>query len=102
MSIQLDYHISIGVQNPSAMETRVAGVPIFQGELDLLQMSVVSDTTTTESGSPVTIKRSVVVTGGDALFPTNTDKIAALRGFYTGSLALGVPAMVTADEPIVV
>jgi hypothetical protein len=99
--VTLVYHVPIGVQRSSAALTKVQAVNLQNGELSMLQMAVVSDVSAINAGPPITITRTLVLSGGDALFTTAAAKKDATRGLYTSQLGVNLGAFVTADEPVV-
>lgn len=101
-TVTLEYAISAGVHPLASLVTKVAGVPLFRGELDLIGMTVSSDDTVI-NGSEV--KRTIVLETtdeGDENFPTAEALTYATKGLYGQSLALCVPAQVTEEAPVVV
>lgn len=79
----------------------VNGADIFQGELTFLSMSVNSDGTVAAGGDAI---RTIVLdtdAESDAMFPTDAEKIAATKALYTSTLALKVPGVVSAEDPVV-
>lgn len=98
--ITLVYDIASGLQNPTSLAAIVAAIPISQ-ELAFLHMSVFSDATVALTQS---VRRTVVLetnADSDAMFPTDSEKIAATRNLLSGVLGLPTPARVTTSAPVV-
>lgn len=100
-TVTLEYSVSAGNHPLSSLLTKVQGVQLSRGELDLIGMTTQSDVSAI-SGSEVV--RTVVLEttdAGDEDFPTEAALTYATKNFYTQSLALGVPAQVLASAPVV-
>lgn len=92
--IVLTYTIETGMQDPDVVAPRVAAIALNRGELDLIGASVVGDTTSVSADA---VTRSIALAftaAGEALFPTNAQKIAVTRGLWRGVLNLRVPGQV--------
>lgn len=103
-TVTLVYRVSAGLQNPVAFATLVGDVPLFDGELDLLGLDVVSDDTIAIPADRVAVRTIVLETNeqGDSLWRTEEQLKLATRQLYTTELQLRIPGTSTADEPIVV
>jgi hypothetical protein len=100
-TVTLSYQISAGVHPLVSLQTKVAGVPLLRGELDLIGMFLSSDDTTIDGSE---INRTVVLettAEGDTNFPDETALSFATKLLYRQTLALGVPATVVAADPVV-
>jgi hypothetical protein len=108
-TVTLDYFIRFGLAKASSLLSRVEAIVLNTGELDLLGMSIVSDTTVVvstapECAEPAFLQRTVVLetnAQGDALFPDADALQDATRQLWRSRLNLLVPGVVTADEPVV-
>lgn len=100
-TVTLNYAIAAGVHPLPSLVTKVQGVNLFRGELDMLGMTVSSDDTAI-SGSEV-VRTIVLATTpeGDVNFPSIEALTYATKKLYAQSLALGVPATVVAADPVV-
>lgn len=99
-TITLVYRIDVGNQSPAALFATVRDVDV-DPNLEMLSMTKTSDLTIV---APPGLVRTIELTTNptsDAMFPTDENKIAATRGMCTNVLAAQVPAIVTADEPVV-
>ena len=108
-TVTLTYMIRVGLARASALLARVSAIVLNTGELSLLGMDVVSDTTVVVATAPDCaeapfLQRTVVLetnAQGDSLF-LNADAIAdATRLLWRARLNLLVPGVVTATEPVV-
>lgn len=100
-TVTLDYSIAAGNHPLPSLVTKVAGVNLFRGELNMIGMVVQSDDTVIDGSE---VKRTIVLettAEGDANFPTEAALKYATRSLYRQSLALLVPATVTEAEPVV-
>lgn len=100
-TVTLEYSISAGVHPLPSLVTKVAGVQLFRGELDLIGMFVQSDDTAIDGSE---VKRTIVLettAAGDENFPTEASLAYATKKLYAQSLALCTPAKVLASEPVV-
>lgn len=100
-TVTLDYSIAAGIHPLPSLVTKVAGVNLFRGELDLIGMIAQSDDTTIDGSE---VKRTIVLATtaeGDVNFPTAEALGYATKKLYAQSLALQVPATVVAAEPVV-
>lgn len=108
-TVTLTYVIRVGLARASALLARVQAIVLNTGELDLLGMTVVSDTTVVvstapECAEPPFLERTVVLettAQGDELFPTPDALMDATRQLWRARLNLLVPGIVTAAEPVV-
>jgi hypothetical protein len=96
-TVTLDYTVDTANQSASAYQARVLAIDLFQGELDFLEMTIVSDGVSVIDGS--TLRREIVL-GSDS------DDVAELRAkttnLYRAALNLLTPARVTAGDPVIV
>lgn len=101
-TVELKYDINPGIRPRNAAEIiRIAGIPIFRGELDQLGMVVAGDVTTLEGTQ---IRRTVTLQTealGDSLFPTEAALKSATLGLYKATLNLLYPGSVVEHEPVV-
>lgn len=100
--ITLAYDVEIPeTMSDAAFAALVNGADIFVGELTFLSMSVNSDITAVIGSNA---RRTIVLdtdAESDAMFPTDAEKIGATANLYTTALALKVPGVVDAIEPVV-
>jgi hypothetical protein len=99
-TVTLVYRIRVGNQDPAALLARAEAVevdPIFEP----LSMAKVSDVTAVVAPGLTRTIELETDAESDAMFPTDENKIAATRGLCTGVLSMQLPALVTADEPVV-
>lgn len=82
--------------------TKMAAPVVFEGELAMLGMDLVSDVTVP---GPTTVARTIVLEtnlNGDTWFPTDAAKQYATRNLYRQALSLKLPGRINAAEPVVV
>lgn len=98
--ITLVYRISVGNQKAADYLTRVESIPL-SSELEILFMNKVSDVTVV--APPGLVRTVVLETTAEAenQYPTTALKKDVTRDLWTNVLQQGVPASVTADEPVV-
>jgi hypothetical protein len=99
-TVQLNYIVETGLQNPVLMATKVAAIPVDQ-EFEFLNLDKVGDATTPGAGL---VTRAITLqtnSESDAMFPTNDELEAATTALLSGVLALQAPGRVTALAPIV-
>jgi hypothetical protein len=100
-TVTLSYHVSLGLQLAANLLAKVQAIVLNTGELDLLGMTVASDTSAVEDCD---IVRTVVLetnAQGDELFPSDDALQDATRQLWRSRLNLLIPGIVTADEPVV-
>lgn len=99
-TVQLNYIVETGLQNPVLMAPKVLAIPVDQ-EFEFLNLDKVSDVATAGAGS---VTRTIVLqtnATSDEMFPSNTELAAATTALLSGILALQAPGRVTAVAPIV-
>jgi hypothetical protein len=100
MICTLSYEIRIGLQDATAAALRVRAIQLDLGELDLLGLAVVSDTTI--ASGPHTVERSVELeTLPGSPLVTADELIQATRSLLRGRLNLLSPGWVVAAEPVI-
>lgn len=95
----LKYTVDPGLQPPLALAAKVAGVALYRGELDGLGLEVITDATAPVGSSVVREITLITTPQGQSMWQTPEELASALRNLYTSTLALCVPAPVTAEEP---
>ncbi len=100
-TITLVYRMESNLLNQANAIAAMRDANLFEGELDLLSMSVDSDSTAIVAGTTQVQRVIVLLTDAtsDANFPTDADKIAATVNLYGGVLAAQIPASVQAGIP---
>jgi hypothetical protein len=107
-TVTLVYAIRLGLARASSLLARVSDIVLNTGELELLGMDVVSDTTAVvtdpDCAEPAFLQRTIVLetnAQGDALFPSADAIQDATRQLWRSRLNILVPGIVTAAEPVV-
>jgi len=107
-TVTLVYAIRLGLARASALLSRVSAIVLDTGELELLGMTIMSDTTVVvvdpDCAEPARLERTVVLSTtaqGDALFPSADAIQDATRQLWRSRLNILVPGIVTAAEPVV-
>lgn len=104
-TVTLRYLVRVGLQRAEALLSRVSAVVLNTGELDLLGMTITSDTTVLVADTNCEVLARTVVlettAQGDALFPTPDMLQDATRSLWRARLNLLIPGIVTAEEPVV-
>jgi hypothetical protein len=99
--VTLVYRLDVGLQRTNAVLAKAADVLFNQGLFNLLGMDLVGDDTIWDSGN---IKRTITLQTlpvGDSLWPTATDLKNVTRNIFKQAFEFQLPAIVTADEPVV-
>lgn len=99
-TITLAYEVSVGLQNPASMISRVAAIEVSQ-ELEFLNMNKVTDDTVAGTGKVTRTIGLETTDEAEAMFPTDAELIAATRELLSGVINLQFPGKVTAAEPVV-
>lgn len=100
--VTLVYNLNADVQILSnKLLVRAADINFDQGVLTILGMKVVQDDTVLENGA---IKKTIVLEtlpAGDSTYKTPEQLKDATRNIFRDVFALRMPALVTAEEPVV-
>lgn len=102
-TITLTYSVAFPPNLPKGtVRDRLAAIPINAGELDVLSMSVQSDSAAVGAS---TVDRTIVLetdATSDENFPTDEAKIYATQQLFTDVLAYNLPGFVFQNGPPVV
>lgn len=99
--VRLVYLIDVGSQDPNNYIAKVSNVEFNNGTVEALGFSFVGAVTTVDAGrvrQEITLETDAQ---GDTMYPNPEDIIAVTRSIFKMSYELGVPALVTAEEPVV-
>lgn len=99
--VTLVYLIDVGVQNPLAFGSRVQAVKFDQGALAMLGMDFIGFNFGVAAGKIEWTIRLKTNALGDTLWQDDAALKYATRNLFQDSYALQLPALVTAEEPVV-
>lgn len=100
--VQLVYTVEAGLRRVADMVTDLLAIDVFDGELDILEMTVNSDTAVAVG---TTAQRTILLdvsAAGELLYPTDAAKISATLHLYGMSISLRLPAIVQDAVPVVI
>lgn len=101
MNVKLVYRMDVGVQNLDPLVTRAENIDFNQGTLDYIGLDVVSSLTQPEGGK---IVRTIVLktnAQGDTIWKTPDELKYGTRKIFKQIFEQRMPALVTAEEPVV-
>lgn len=88
--------------NPADMVAKVAAVPLFEGELDMLGYEVAADLTLLVGTDVVRQVYLQTTEQSDTRFPTPQAQKFSTANLYTMALASKTPARFNADPPVII
>lgn len=101
--VKLVYVIDVGSQDPNNLIAKVSNVEYNDGTVEALGFDFVG--TVTNVVPPNKIRQEITIqtnAQGDSMWPTADEIKNATRNLFNQSYELGVPALVTAEEPVVI
>jgi len=103
--VKLVYIIDVGSQDPSNFLAKVSNVRYNDGTVEALGFDFVGDVTTVVTlpeGDRIRHEITLETNAqGDTMWPTAEEIKNATRNIFNQSYELGVPALVAAEEPVV-
>ena len=104
--VKLVYLIDVGSRDPNELVTKVSNVEYNGGTVEALGFDFVGTVTTVVAlPEGARIRQEITLetnAQGDSMWPTPEDIKSATRNVFNQSYELGVPALVTAEEPVVI
>jgi len=103
MNVTLVYRLDVGSQNPNSTKliTRAENIDFNQGTLDYIGLDFVDSLTQTDAGK---IKRTINLKTndlGDSIWQNAEQLKYGTRNIFKQIFELRMPALVTAEEPVV-
>jgi len=98
--VQLQYDVDPATQKGSDLVAKVAAVSVDAGVLTLLGFSIFADNTSLVGNTVRRIIQLSIDAGAQINFPTAAQRLYATKNLYGGAIALGVPCLVVATDPV--
>ena len=100
-TVALAYECDLGMQPTALLVGRVTLAPTDRGELAAMGLTVLGNVVVQDPSNNKIVRTITLQVSPTGPFQTDDELKDITRGLWTDSLALYIPARVTASEPVV-